>query len=763
MTFHIHIQGIVQGVGFRPFIYKLALEHDIKGTVSNGNDGVNIFINGDQKDIDIFVDLIKKNAPEMSHITDLEIVQSADKIFDSFKIVESDSLTEPKLLFAPDFSICDDCLDELHSEIDRRHNYPFITCTNCGPRFSIISALPYDRENTTMEEFRMCPDCQHEYDDVMDRRYYSQTNSCSVCGIKLEIYEDDQVEIHQHKIIDYVVDQWKKGKIVSIKGIGGFLTTCDANNNKAIETLRLRKNRPDKPFALMYPDTEMILNDTYATEAEIKELKSKWSPIVLLKYKKSLNEKIYVSGICKGLDRVGIMLPYTPLFDLLMKKFNAPIVATSGNISGSTIIFDNNKAKEELTRISDILMLNNRDIVVPQDDSVIKYSGKSNRRIVIRRSRGLAPSYIDSELKLPLRNIIATGAMLKSVFTLINKGQIYISQFLGNTDVHDSQLNYIHTLDHFIKLLRIKPEIILIDKHPAYFSHIYGTELAQKFKAQIIAIQHHKAHFAAVLGEHNLHTQDEKALGVIFDGTGYGDDGQIWGGEFFVFENKEIVRYDHFPYFDFILGDKMVREPRISALSVSYKTDGAEKYLKNKFSDHEWKIYNKLLDGENNLKSSSIGRVFDAVSSLLFDIDHQTYEGQAAMILEAQAQSFISRNPEYNRSYFVNYDRPDNILKSIFTGILSDLEKSTDRAEIAAAFHISIVEYIAIVAKKSGIRKLAFSGGVFQNGLIVELIIGKLSSDHELYFHNKLSPNDECIAFGQVVTQAFGINKLITN
>jgi hydrogenase maturation protein HypF len=757
MTYHIHIQGIVQGVGFRPFIYKLALENEIKGTVSNGNDGVNILINADHEKCLQFVNLIREKAPEMSHITELEVFQADERIYDSFKIVESDGNAEPKLLFAPDFSICDDCLKELNSKNDRRYNYPFITCTNCGPRFSIISTLPYDRENTTMEIFRMCPDCQQEYDEVLDRRYYSQTNSCPTCGIKLEVYDGETVEMPQDKIIDFVADQWRKGKIVSIKGIGGFLTTCDANNKPTIDNLRKRKNRPDKPFALMYPDMEMIKNDTYASDAEIKELKSKWSPIVLLKYKKTLPEKIYISGICEGLDRVGIMLPYTPLFDLLMQKFNAPIVATSGNISGSTIIYDNEKAKEELMKISDILVLNNRDIVVPQDDSVIKYSGKSNHRIVIRRSRGLVPSYIDTDLKLSQKSIIATGATLKSAFSIINKDQIYISQFLGNTDVYDSQLNFIHTLDHFMKLLRIKPEIILIDKHPAYFSHNFGRELAQKYNSEIKEIQHHKAHFAAVLGEHNLHTQEEKVLGVIFDGTGYGDDGQIWGGEFFVFEGREISRPEHLPYFDFILGDKMVREPRISALSISYTTDGAEKYLKNKFSDNEWQIYNKLLRQENNLKSSSIGRLFDAISSLLFDIDKQTFEGQAAMILETKALEFISKNAGYDDSYFASTEKSVDILKLITNGIISDLENGIDRAEIAAKFHISIVDYIAAIAEQSGIKKLAFSGGVFQNGLIVELIIDKLSSDHQLFFHNRLSPNDECIAFGQVVTQAFGI------
>ena len=746
MTFHIHIQGIVQGVGFRPFIYKLAIKSNLAGTVSNGNDGVNIFINGDEEIVEDFALQIKRNAPEMSCITELGINKVEDKEFNEFKIVESDSNAEPKLLFAPDFSMCEDCKNELHDRDDRRFHYPFITCTNCGPRFSIITELPYDRDNTTMEKFKMCPECNREYNDVLDRRYYSQTNSCTVCGIKMEVFDGQQVDLKEEEIIDYIVEQWKSGKIVSIKGIGGFLTTCDASNSNATETLRKRKH---KPFALMYPDHDRLTEDVFISDEEDKELNSKWSPIVLLKYKKSLRDKIYIEGICKDLDRVGVMLPYTPMYELLMKKFNAPVVATSGNITGSTIIFDNEIAKEKLMKISDVLILNNRDIVVPQDDSVIKYSG--NQRIVIRRSRGIAPSHIDNKLKLPPKTIVATGAMLKSVFAIINKEQLYISQFLGNTDVYDSQMNYKHTLEHFIKLLKIRPDLIIVDKHPEYFSNIYGRELSQKYNAEIREIQHHKAHFAAVLGEHNLYITEEKILGVVFDGTGYGDDGQIWGGEFFVFEKGLINRLEHLSYFDFILGDKMVREPRISALSIFNRIDRAVDFLKGKFSKTEWQVYNQLLNQENNLQSSSMGRLFDAVAALLFEQDYQTFEGQAAMILEAKASSFMDKYADFDNSYFNKNDVTTDFLNVLSTGIINDLKSGLVREEIAVKFHISIVDFIITVANKSGVRKVGFSGGVFQNGLIVELIQKKMSSEFQLYFHNRLSPNDECIAFGQVV------------
>lgn len=752
MTYHIHIQGIVQGVGFRPFIYKLAVDNSIVGTVSNGNDGVNITVNCKKKEIEKFVQLIWDKAPEMSQITKLDVTETDETKFTDFRIIESNNKAEPKLFFAPDFSICDDCIRELNTHENNRFHYPFITCTNCGPRFSIIDELPYDRENTTMKSFIMCPECRREYDNVLDRRYYSQTNSCPDCGISMEIFDGTNIEIPQNEIIDYIVDQYKKGKIISIKGIGGFLITCDASNKETVDLLRKKKNRPHKPFALMYPNIHLLENDVFLSKPEKKEIQSKWTPIVLLKYKESIKDKIHIEGISKDLDRVGVMLPYTPLFVMLLRKFNAPIVATSGNISGSTIIYDNEKAKEELMNISDLLVLNNREIVIPQDDSVIKFSGKSNQRIIIRRSRGLAPSYIDSELTLPQKKIIATGAMLKSVFTIINNEQIYISQFLGNTDIYDAQLNYTHTLEHFLKLLKLKPEILLIDKHPGYFSHIYGRELALKYNIEIKEIQHHKAHFAAVMGEHNLHTMGEKVLGVIFDGTGYGDDGQIWGGEFFIFENGKICRYEHLHYFDFILGDKMVKEPRISALSVCFGIEDTYRFLHNKFSESEWKVYNKLLASENNIKSSSIGRVFDAVSSIILGIDHQSFEGQAAMVLETMAVAFIEKNQDYTRSYFNTKVASIDFLKNMVRLIYNDIDLGISKSEIAAKFHLSIVDYIAYVAFKTGIKKIAFSGGVFQNGLIVELIIAKLSPNFQLYFHNKLSPNDECISFGQVVS-----------
>ena len=748
----------MQGVGFRPFVYKLALLYNIKGNVNNTNNGVHIFLNGDSNSAHFFLQQILENAPSMSVITKHSVERIADQKYDNFNIIHSNSEGKPDLLLAPDFSFCEDCKAELHHSSDHRFKYPFITCTNCGPRFSIITELPYDRENTSMDKFTMCPECQLEYNNPLDRRYYSQTNSCKKCGISMSVYENNEY-INGINIIEYVVDAWNQGKIVAIKGIGGFLITCDASNSKTITSLRERKHRPSKPFALMYTDVNTLSQDVEISEKENIELKSIWSPIVLLKLKKQIITPVDLDGICSGLDRIGVMLPYSPLFELLMQAFGKPVVATSGNISGSTIIFENEKAIAELTGICDLIVLNDRDIVVPQDDSVVKYSNISDERIVIRRSRGIAPSHIDPSLKLGNKSILATGALLKSTFSIVNNGQIYISQFLGNTDVYDSQLNFIHTLDHFTNLLSFLPKLILIDKHPGYFSHVYGIELASKYDVPVFRIQHHKAHFAAVLAENNLLDIQEKVLGVIFDGTGYGDDGNIWGGEFFVFESSKMTRYHHLDYFDHIAGDKMALEPRISALSVSKDIEDSEKYLRPKFSGTEWKVYSRLLDEQAKMKCSSIGRLFDAASSLILGIDKQSYEGEAAMKLESLAESYFRYSDLLPESYVNNNDESSGFIKQIIAGIFKDLDGNEELSGIAARFHVSLVDYIKHIASASSISKIAFSGGVFQNSLLTDLIIKSMSEKFSLYFHKKISPNDECISFGQTVYYSYGIDK----
>ncbi len=747
-VFHIHIQGIVQGVGFRPFVYKLAISQGLNGWVNNTNDGVHIEINANKATAESFLQEILDKLPPLAVVTSATIKPVGDKDFKGFEIIQSEGKQKPNLLLTPDVAMCEDCRRELHNPKDRRYRYPFITCTNCGPRYSIITALPYDRPNTTMDKFKMCPVCWDEYNNPLERRHFSQTNSCPDCAVELQLYENGKIT-ENFTDLDYIVRQWNKGKIIAIKGIGGYLLTCDATNKKAVQTLRERKHRPVKPFALMYPDLESIRQDAHLSKKEEKELKSIHSPIVLLALKKHLENQLALNEINSGLTRIGVMIPYTPLYDLLLSTFGKPIIATSGNITGSTIIYDDKKAIDELSEIADIILMNNRDIVIPQDDGVVQFSKESQQKIVLRRSRGKAPVYINPNLKFD-KDVLATGSMLKSVFGFSSNGNVYISQFLGNTETYDAQVNYEKTFEHLINILKPEFKAVVTDKHPDYFATRFGKEFARKNNIPVYEIQHHKAHFYSVLGENDLLQSNEKILGIVWDGTGLGDDGNIWGGEFFLYENKQIKRIAHLPEFDFILADKMVKEPRISALAIFHSYKELSEIIKPKFSKTEWNIYQKLLQNPP-LKSTSMGRLFDAVSSLLFDNDLHHFEAEASMRLEQKAaELYYKNNFDLSLSY-LKYSSRDNFLYKLIKGIISDINNGLDRKLIAVKFHLTLVDYIRQTAGKLQIKHLAFSGGVFQNALLVDMIIQHLKEKYFLYFHKEFSPNDEGIAFGQMV------------
>jgi hydrogenase maturation protein HypF len=747
-TFHIHIKGIVQGVGFRPFVYKFARKENLKGWVNNTNDGVHIKINASNEKAEHFLNQILSNLPPLAIVTSSSIEKVATEIFNDFKIVKSQSKVKPNLLLTPDVAICQDCREELHHSKDRRYQYPFITCTNCGPRYSIISELPYDRPNTTMTDFKMCKTCQNEYDNPLERRHFSQTNSCHDCKIEMQLFQNKFLQ-ENFTDVDYIVSQWKKGKIIAIKGIGGYLLTCDATNKDAVLKLRKRKQRPKKPFALMYPKTDFIQTDANLNKDEKKELESINAPIVLLEIKKE--NILATKEINSDLNRIGVMLPYTPLYELLLGKFKKPIVATSGNITDSTIIYTDKKAIEELSKIADIILLNNRDIVLPQDDGVVQFTKKHHQKITLRRSRGKAPTYINKNLNLPKETIFAAGSMLKSTFGLLNMQNTYISQYLGNTASYESQINYETTYNHFEKIFQLNINKVVVDKHPDYFATRFGKNLADRHQADVIELQHHKAHFYSVLGENNLLNAKEAVLGIVWDGTGLGDDGNIWGGEFFIYKNKKVKRAHHIGEFDFILADKMVKEPRISALAIAHKIEGMNSFIKDKFTETEFKIYQKLLQN-TQLKSTSMGRLFDAVSSVLLGNDIHSFEAEASMRLEQSAASYYYKNkPRLKDSYITNGFLPKNLSYFLMKNIFNDLQKNKDKEYIAFRFHLSLVIYILTVAKDLKIDQIAFSGGVFQNALLVDLLHDYLKPKYHLYFQNEFSANDEGIPFGQLM------------
>jgi len=758
ITWHLHLSGQVQGVGFRPFVYRLATAYGLQGWVNNGLDGVHLEFLADAATAESFRRTLIDTAPAIARITGQHLTRIAPACFDHFQIRQSAAAGPANLLLTPDFALCATCRTELSVPENRRQGYPFTTCTWCGPRYSIVRTLPYDREHTTMAPFQQCPSCQAEYDDPRNRRYFSQTNSCPQCAVQLRLVTPQGQSIggDPAALPERVVQAWRAGKIVALKGIGGYLLTCAAQNAVAVATLRQRKQRPTKPFALMYPDLETLQRTTTLHQDEVAVLTSPVSPIVLLPFPYGDNEQLARQEIAPHLPYLGVMLPYTPLYALLLRSFGQPIVATSGNPTNAPIVFEDEQALTDLPKLADFILLNNRDIAVPQDDSVVYFTPQYRQQIILRRARGWAPAYVNARLHWPTRQVLATGAELKSTFSLLHQGNTYISQYLGDLADYDTVRNYQHTLQHLLRVLHTQPEVVISDQHPGYAATQYAEKLARELGIPHVQIQHHVAHFGAILGEHQLVASEVPVLGIIWDGTGLGDDGQIWGGECFVYARGRIERRGHLAYFTALLGDKMAREPRLSALAVAGNLPGSEQLLAAKFTPQEWQLYTRMLNRPAVRQTSSMGRLFDAVAALLGLLDRQTYEGEAAQQLEIQGRTYLARQqeglatvvPPYLERGFSTEQLP---VQPIVAGIIADLLAEQTQEFIAARFHLTLVQLVRAAADNLKIKRIAFSGGVFQNGLLVDLMIHHLATDFELFFHEQLSPNDENISFGQLV------------
>jgi hydrogenase maturation protein HypF len=757
-TYHLHITGQVQGVGFRPFVWRLAQAYGLSGWVNNTTDGVHVVFNAGVRTAEDFGQAILGQAPPLSRITGYRLEALARQAFEGFQIVHSATAALPDLLLTPDFALCPECRQELHQAANRRFGYAFTTCIHCGPRFSIATGLPYDRERTTMARFEQCPECLAEYNDPADRRYFSQTNSCPVCGIQLRLTDAAGMDIADP--LDSAINGLCAGKILAVKGIGGYLLMCDATNAGALQNLRARKRRPDKPFALLYADLEQLDGDALPGAVEKEWLPRFEAPIVLVQQRGKPASGLCSTLVAPGLAEIGVMLPYAPLLDLIARGAGRPLVATSGNLSGSPIIYDDQAARRLLSPIADAILSHNRDIALPQDDSVLRFSPRHRQKIVLRRSRGFAPTFFSGVQPTgpgKARSVLALGATLKSAFAWQHLGNLYVSQYLGDLESYDTQEAFERTLQHFLRLLRATPREIVVDKHPDYFSTQLGKRLAADWQTPVLEVQHHRAHFAAVLAENGYLagpiTTVPPVLGVIWDGTGFGDDGQVWGGEFFRFDGQAMERAGYFEAFDFLLGDKMPREPRLSALSLSGLSGITPDDLEAKFSPQEWALYQKILARGGLLRTTSVGRLFDGVAALLGLAHRVSYEGQAAMLLEQAAgryyrQEGLEALPAYP------LDTAGGILAptgELVRQVAADRAAGSSREKIAARFHRTLVEMVRQQARLHDCRVLAFSGGVWQNALLVDLAIAHLRPEFELLFHRQLSPNDECIAYGQLM------------
>ena len=743
-TVHLHIEGIVQGVGFRPRVYLLAQEFRVNGWVNNTSDGVHIEIQGKSENVRNFVNALRENPPELSRILNWSETDCSRPEFDGFQIVESRDNADKTVLLTPDYALCKSCEEELFDTKNRRYRYPFITCTQCGPRFSIINGLPYDRIRTTMKPFSMCSECNEEYDDISDRRYYSQTNSCQACGIALALSENGQQPTRVPDIFNRICSALREGKIIAVKGIGGFLLMCDATNVDSIQLLRQRKGRPSKPLALMYPSEEMLRADVEISDEQLLAYRSVEAPIVLFEAKDTMQSDVKMSEIAPGLTALGIMRPYAPLLALIARDFGKPLVATSANLSGAPVIFRNDQALSSLTWIADLIVTHDRDILLPEDDSVVKFTPQFKKRIILRRSRGFAPNYLGKK-SAKSDPVLSMGASLKSTFALQHGENTYVSQYLGDQDSFDAHESFKHTLDKVTEVLDFTPGKILADMHPQYSSTILAEKIAKSFAIPVRKIQHHEAHFAAVLGENDLIESSEPVLGVIWDGTGYGTDGQIWGGEFFNYENHRFSRNGHLDYFPHILGDKMSREPRLSALSLLHGTIG-EQRIRDWFSQPEWEYYHKVLRKGDALQTSSAGRLFDAAACVAGLGQDSTYEGEAAVKFEALAKKARDKNTLLPID-FEQCMSPSYHLLRLQQFLINEMPA----ADAAWQFHAGLARTIHFKARSNNYRKVAFSGGVFQNEVLVDLLHSLMHEKFELYFHDELSPNDENISFGQLI------------
>ncbi len=744
-TFKIQISGRVQGVGFRPFVFLLANKYGLKGIVTNNQEGVLIEINCAKEKAVLFMQDLKQNPPPLAIIQSATLEETDPKEYQSFTIIPTSDNAQINLPLTPDFSICNECKSELTDVKNRRYNYPFISCVNCGARYAVTKKFPFERENTSIADFEMCELCQEEYTNPKDRRFHSQTNSCGSCGISLFIYDNNGNRLHiaNDEIIESIASYIRQGNIIAIKNTSGYLLCCDATNAQVVQKLRAKKHRPNKPFAVMYPRLEILKQDLTISKEEGEEITSNISPIVIVS-SKGYHGDIALDEIAPNLNQIGVMLPYSGLMHLITDALSFPIVATSGNISGSPIISDIETAQEKLSEVADYFLHHDLDIVNPQDDSVVKISPETKQKIVFRRSRGLAPNYLDYTSANEFK-ILAMGSHLKNTISFTPNRHLYVSQYLGNLDSYEVGERYEKTITQYLDFFDTKPEVILVDQHQAYQSAQIGERLAEKFNAKTYAIQHHKAHFASVLGEHKLLASKEKILGVIWDGTGLGDDDMIWGGEFFAYENNEINRLTHFDYSDWLLGDKMAKEPRLSLLSLS--TPEMENIVKPKFTSTEWNIYQKKRQS-NTLKTSSIGRLFDAVASLLGLIDVNTYEGEAAILLENCIEEIDFDNlQDYLEDESYNTIPSQLIIEKITIAKNSD----TTNSQLAANFIYTLACTIIEVAKKHHIKTIAMSGGVFQNATLIDMILRLSKSEFVCKFNTTLPPNDENISFGQLM------------
>ncbi|HEU5451539.1 MAG TPA: carbamoyltransferase HypF [Terriglobales bacterium] len=795
----IRIRGVVQGVGFRPFVYHLARSIGLRGFVRNSSSGVTIAIEGPEEAVARFLDELRQNPPPLARIEECAVAVLAPSGAAEFVIHESRAEPGEFALVSPDVALCADCRREILDPADRRFAYPFTNCTNCGPRYTIIQDIPYDRPATTMAGFRMCPQCEAEYHDPANRRFHAQPNACPRCGPSLTLHattaggrstatgsHGDEIggrststgnhgdgtggrststgdtPTNSLAILRDVRAMLRQGQIVAIKGLGGFHLACDAGNAAAVELLRSRKKRSDKPFALMARDVAAVELFCHVSDAERQLLESREKPIVILRRKSSAGippagpygcAVEIPAAVAPGNRTLGVMLPYTPLHLFLFgedtsqpPEFTA-LVMTSGNISDEPIVISNDEAGRRLAGIADTFVTHNRDIYMRVDDPVARvFAGQSR---VLRRSRGYAPEPID--LGTTVGELLACGAELKNTFCLTKGHYAILSQHIGDVENYETLEFFRETLGNLKKLFRVQPQAVAHDLHPHYLT----TRLALEQPLPKFAVQHHHAHIAACMAENHV---TGTVIGVAFDGTGYGTDGQIWGGEFLVAGYGAFERRAHFRYVPLPGGDTAVRQTWRPALSWLRETFGSQMPAGLTFLESlphkEAAIVERMMERRlNTVLTSSCGRLFDAVAALLGMRSEANFEGQAAIELEMACAPGVEEAYEFE----IEAGTPAPIdFRPLIRGIVRDLQAGDSRHAIASRFHNTIAAVIVEVCRRirdaDRLQRVCLSGGTFQNVYLLERAVRLLrAGDFEVFLHSAVPPNDGGIALGQAV------------
>ncbi len=762
MAQKIKITGVVQGVGFRPFVYGLATRLDLHGWVRNTSGGVEIVVQGKKTRVEKFIHGLAADAPPLAKIDSMDVQSELpDLEYETFDIQPSTDTSGGYQPISVDVALCPDCERELFDPNDRRYLYPFINCTNCGPRFTIIKDIPYDRPKTTMADFPMCDDCRTEYQNPRDRRFHAQPVACPECGpfVELRCYgiqcDDKNVKVSNIEYRTSAILKARRilqqGHILAVKGLGGFHLACDATNPKAVNELRRRKGRVGKPFALMAADMDTIQSICEVNQAEHDLLIGHIKPIVLLQRK--TKKTIVCDEVAPQLDTLGVMLPYTPLHHLLLNqtdevlmKESSPtlLVMTSGNFSEEPIAMRNQEALEHLSPLADAFLLHNRGIHVRCDDSVVRVDHHDT--IYLRRSRGYAPYPV--HLPFKIKPSLAVGAELKNTFCLGRDQYAFLSHHIGDMENVETYELFEKGVQHLSHLFRVQPEIVAYDLHPNYFT----TRYAKKLDVPRIGVQHHHAHIASCMADNHL--DDRQLIGLSFDGTGYGTDGAIWGGEVLLASYLDFERFAHLEYLPLPGGDSAIRYPWRIAVGYAHALDidiAELPFLQN--VDHQAiNIVRQQIDKQINTPlTSSMGRLFDAVASLIGIRNNVTYEAQAAIEMEVLSRPFIAGANAYP------YSIDENIrVKDILNAIIQDIRNNVSAGMIGARFHKTIVQIATDICKRArtetSLNEVALSGGVWQNQILLDLVrYGLEKQDFIVYFHKQVPTNDGGLALGQVV------------